>query len=505
MTVSSPWLLAADIFDPVQLRSAWYCDREDCDGKPHDGWGLHARGQQCPPGGDWLIWFVQAGRGGGKTRTAAEWIIEHVRNGKARNIALVARTPADARDVMIEGPGGILTNSPKDFRPEYQPTKRRLTWPNGAMAWTYSAEAPAQLRGPEHDTAWADEVASWSDARKGDALDTAWNNLMLGLRKGDPQCVVTTTPKPNKLTRVIRESTQAVISAWSTYDNLSNLAPSFREQVIATYAGTRIGRQELMGELLEDIEGALWMLSMFEDRSDEHDKPLLGRVLVAPETRRLVVGVDPTGSDSADADECGIVVVGKGADGHGYVLADRTVTAGPAEWARRAVAAYHEFDADKIVAEGNFGGQMVVETIKAVDKTVPVEIVTASRSKRQRAEPVAALYEQGRVHHVGPFPRLEDELTTWDIESGWSPGRMDALVWAVSWLNLAGGGAMDAWLQVSKERQARTPEQWAEARTAALGRMSGSPRSVRCLRTPDGRHVYRGGVCVACMEQKEAS
>ena len=353
----------------------------------------------------------------------------------------MARTPADARDVMVEGPGGILPNSPKDFRPEYQPTKRRLIWPNGAQATTYSAEAPSQLRGPEHDCGWADEIASWSDARKGDVLDTAWNNLMLGLRIGaHPQCVVTTTPKPNKLTRTIREGKQTMVSTWATYDNLSNLAPSFRDQVLATYEGTRIGRQELLGELLEDIEGALWTLSMIDD----------SRVEEAPEMRRLCVGVDPTGSDSSDADECGIVVVGKGADGHAYVLADNTLTAGPAVWARKAVAAYHDWKADKIVAEGNFGGQMVVETIHSVDKTVPVEIVNASRSKRQRAEPVAALYEQGRVHHVGAMPRLEDELTTWDTDSGWSPGRMDALVWGISWLKVVDGRQGEGYMEFLK-------------------------------------------------------
>jgi phage terminase large subunit-like protein len=485
--------------------SQWYCDRADCDGKPHDDWVLpHARTQQHPPTGEWLLWLVQAGRGGGKTRTAAELVIDRVRTGRARTVALVARTPADARDVMVEGPGGILQNSPPGFRPDYQPTKRRLIWPNGAQATTYSAEAPSQLRGPEHDLAWADEVAAWSDARKGDVIDTAWNNLMLGLRIGEPQCVVTTTPKPNALTRVIRANPATRISQWATYDNLSNLAPSFRAQILSTYEGTRIGKQELMGELLADVEGALWSLIVFDDRQDEHGTPLLGRVTEVPECSRVAVGVDPTGSDSSGADECGILVVGKGMDGHGYTLADRTITAGPAEWARRAVAAYREFAADKIVAEINYGGLMVVETIKAVDKTVPVEVVTASRSKRQRAEPVAAMYEQGRVHHVGVHAKLEDELTTWTPESGWSPGRMDALVWAVSWLNLAGGASLDAWIQSQRERLARTPEEQAAAVTAAGKRAGIRIDTSRCTRSNDGHHRFDGDRCMACGLVKEA-
>lgn len=428
---------ALSTIDWQNYQSSWYCDRPGCDGKPHDRWGRHARAEQQVPPGEWLIWLIQAGRGAGKTRIGAEWVNHRART-TSRRIALVARTPADARDVMIEGDSGIMSCSANDFRPEYQPTRRKLTWPNGAVAYTYSAEAPSQLRGPQHDASWCDETSSWSDARKGDVLDTAWNNLMLGLRLGDdPRCVVTTTPKPNRLTRSIRDRESTVTTTGTTYDNIDNLAPSFREQVLSVYEGTRIGRQELLGELLTDVEGALWTLEMID----------AARVDIAPEMTRIVVGVDPTGNDGSGGDECGIVVAGKGTDGEAYILADRTLTASPAEWARRSVAAYHEFSADKIVAEGNYGGQMVVETIKSVDRHVPIEIVSASRSKRQRAEPVAALYEQSKIHHVGAHPKLEDELTTWTPESGWSPGRMDALVWACHWLKIAGGGQGQAFIE----------------------------------------------------------
>lgn len=444
-------LREATAVDWGEYVSHWYCDRSGCDGKAHEGWDHpHARAGQHPPEGDWLVWFIQAGRGYGKTRMGAEWILDQVWREGRKRVALVGRTPADIRDVMIQGDSGIMECSIAAGleRPLYEPTKRRLTWPTGAQAWTYSAAAADQLRGPQHEVAWCDETSSWFDARKGDVLDTSWNNLMLGLRLGtDPRCVVTTTPKPNRLTRVITERASTKVSVGTTYDNLDNLAPSFREQVLTVYEGTRIGRQELLGELLTDVEGALWTLQIIEEP----------RVADAPEMSRLVVGVDPTGADHSGADECGIIVAGKGADGEGYIIADRTVTASPAEWARRAVRAYHEFSCDKVVAEGNYGGQMVAETIKAVDRNVPVEIVSASRSKRQRAEPIAALYEQGRVHHVGTeLAKLEDELTTWTPESGWSPGRMDALVWACHWLKLSGGGQGEAFIAAWKKKAGTT-------------------------------------------------
>lgn len=385
-------------------------------------WRDIARPEQLPPDGDWLTWSYLAGRGAGKTRSAAEWVHEQAETHPGCRIALVGRTPADVRDVMIEGESGIIAIAHENA-PIYQSTKRRLTWANGSIAQAYSAEVPSQLRGPQHHYAWADEAAAWTDAPKGDVLDTAWNNLMLGLRLGSsPRCVVTTTPKPNALTRTILERTSTVVTRGSTYDNLKNLAPSFREQVLATYEGTRIGRQELMGELLDDVEGALWTLGLLDET----------RVDAVPDLQRIIVAVDPSGGTGPNADEQGIVVAGRGVDGHLYILADRSCQLSPHGWAARAVAAYHEYSADRIVAERNYGGDMVESTIRQVDKQVPVKVITASRGKVQRAEPVAALYEQQLVHHVGPLPKLEDQMTTWTPQSGQSPDRMDALVWAVT-------------------------------------------------------------------------
>jgi phage terminase large subunit-like protein len=363
-----------------------------------------------------------AGRGAGKTRSAAEWVQEKANAHPGCRIALVGRTPADVRDVMIEGESGLIAVA-TDGRPTYQPTKRRLTWPNGSIAQTYSAEVPSQLRGPQHHFGWCDEPAAWTDAPKGDVLDTAWNNLLLGLRLGqNPQCVFTTTPKPNALIRTVLGRATTVVTRGTTYDNLANLAPSFRDEVLATYEGTRIGRQELLGELLDDVEGALWTIGML----DEH------RVTVAPDMRRIVVAIDPSGGSGPNHDEQGIVVAGQGVDGEFYILADRSCSLSPHGWASRAVAAYHEFQADRIVAERNYGGDMVESTIRQVDSRASVKVITASRGKAQRAEPVAALYEKGLVHHVGALTKLEDQLTTWTPQDGTSPDRMDALVWAVT-------------------------------------------------------------------------
>lgn len=403
-------------------------------------WRSIARPEQLPPHGDWLVWAFIAGRGCGKTRSAAEWVQEKATAHPGCRIALVGRTPADVRDVMIEGESGILAVA-GDAAPVYQSTKRRLTWANGSTAYAYSAEVPAQLRGPQEHFAWADEPASWTDARKGDVLDTAWNNLMLGLRLGEaPQCVFTTTPKPNALIRTILDRPTSVVTRGSTYDNLANLAPSFRASVLATYEGTRIGRQELLGELLEDVEGALWTVAGIDE----------DRVTSTPDLVRIVVAVDPSGGDKDGNDEQGIAVAGLGVDGDLYVLADRSCKLSPHGWASRAAAAYREFNADRIIAEVNFGGQMVESTIRSVDKAVPVKVISASRGKMQRAEPIAALYEQHRVHHVGPMPQLEDQMTTWTPADGTSPDRMDALVWALT--ELSGGGHGAAFLEAMRRR-----------------------------------------------------
>lgn len=409
-------------------------------------WKDIARPEQLPPSGEWLVWSYLAGRGAGKTRSAAEWVNERAQQNPGTRIALVGRTPADVRDVMIEGESGILAVARGEDVPIYQPTKRRLTWPNGSTAQTYSAEVPSQLRGPQHHYAWADEAAAWTDARKGDVLDTAWNNLMLGLRLGQsPRCVVTTTPKPNALIRTILARASTVVTRGTTYDNLKNLAPSFREEVLAAYEGTRIGRQELMGEVLEDVEGALWELALIDE----------DRVTTAPEMRRIVVAVDPSGGSGPNNDEQGIVVAGVGVDGGLYVLADRSCSMSPHGWASRAVGAYREFSADRIVAERNYGGEMVESTIRQVDKDVPVKVITASRGKVQRAEPVAALYEQHRVHHVGALPKLEDQMTTWTPQDGTSPDRLDALVWAVT--ELTSDFNAQAWIEHLR-RKVQTPD-----------------------------------------------
>lgn len=388
-------------------------------------WREIARPEQLAPDGQWLTWLFLAGRGAGKTRSAAEWVLENAQTPNLR-IALVGRTPSDVRDVMVEGESGILACA-RGLDIQYEPSKRKLTFPNGTIATTYSAEVASQLRGPQHHLAWADEVSSWTDAPKGDSIDTAWNNLMLGLRLGkSPRVMVTTTPKPNRLTKDILARKSTVITRGSTYDNLDNLASSFKEQVLASYEGTRLGRQELLGELLEDVEGALWTNKMLEDiQVDEY-----------PNMQRIVVAVDPSGGDGAGNDEQGIVVAGKGIDGLYYVLADRSCKLSPQGWASRAVSAYHEFSADKLVAEKNFGGDMVEAVIKQVDRNVSFKMVTASRGKVQRAEPIAALYEQSKVRHLKGLSELESQMTGWTPEDGTSPDRLDALVWALTELAL---------------------------------------------------------------------
>lgn len=387
----------------------------------HD-WTFWARPEQLIPPGDWRVFLILAGRGWGKTRTGAETVAEWVRSGKCRRIALVAPTAADARDVMIEGESGLLNVGQPQERPTYEPSKRRLTWPNGAIATVFSADKPDRLRGPQHDGAWADEIAAWR-------YPEAWDQLMFGLRLGDdPRVVATTTPRPIPLIKELIESDTTHVVRGSTYDNRANLAPAFFEKIIARYEGTRLGRQELYAEILTDVPGALWNRSMIE----------IGRVAKPPTTlRRIVVSIDPAASANEDSAETGIIVAGIGEDGHGYVLEDVSLTASPDKWARQAVSAFYVHGADRIVAEVNNGGDMVEHTLRTVDRTVPYKAVRASRGKEIRAEPVAALYEQGRIHHVGYFGPLEDQLCTW-LPGEKSPDRLDALVWALTELMLGG-------------------------------------------------------------------
>ncbi len=377
-----------------------------------------------------------AGRGFGKTRTGAEWVREQIKMGKSR-IALIAPTASDARDVMVEGESGLLAvcwagdksaNGDMLGRPSYEPSKRRVTWANGAVATLFSAEEPERLRGPQHEAMWCDELAAWKYLRE------TWDMAMFGLRLGnDPRTIITTTPKPLPLIKEIVKDPTTVVTKGSTFDNSGNLAPKFLKTIKDKYEGSRLGRQELEAEILDDLPGALWSRSEI----DEH------RVSTVPDLQRVVVSIDPSGTKGAsdDGDSIGIVVAGLGVDGRAYVMADRTCKLSPAGWGQRAVQAYYEFEADRIVAERNFGGAMVQHVVSTTDAKVAYKEVTASRGKVARAEPVAALYEQGKVSHVGSLPDLEDQMCQIAPEGyvgEGSPDRADALVWAITELMLGG-------------------------------------------------------------------
>lgn len=374
------------------------------------------------------MWLVLAGRGYGKSRAACEWVREQVEQRRAGRIALVGATASDVRDVIVEGESGILRKSPPWCRPVWQPSKARIVWPNGAQAFTYSAEEPDRLRGKQHDAAAADELASWRHPE-------TWDQLMFGLRLGkDPRCIISTTPQPTPIIKALvaraADPSDVRITRGSTYENAANLADAFLQTIVRRYEGTRLGRQELYAEVLDDNPGALWKRAMVDDH----------RVTSHPALVRVVVAVDPAVTADASSDETGIVVAGLGADGHGYVLEDRSLSASPAGWAREAVTAYRTRSADRIIAEVNNGGDLVEAAIRTVDRDVSYRAVRASRGKQTRAEPIAALYEQGRVHHVGLLARLESQLCDWDpTTAARSPDRLDALVWALTELMLGGG------------------------------------------------------------------
>lgn len=393
----------------------------------HD-WPLWARAKQLPPEGDWRVWLILAGRGFGKTRTGAEWVRALAETGRAGRIALVGETAGDARDVMVEGESGLLACCPPWGRPLYEPSKRRVTWPNGAMATCFSADDPDQLRGPQFDSAWADEIAKWR-------YEAAWDNLMLGLRLGaDPRCVATTTPKPRAWLSRLMADPRTVLTRGGTRENAANLAPAFLDQILARYDGTRLGRQEIEGEYLVDVPGALWTRALIE----------AARVPAAtvPELQRVVVAVDPAVTSGAEADETGIVVAGRDAGTGFWVLEDLTGRLSPDLWARRVADAFARVRADTVVCEVNQGGDLVAATLRTVDPTLPVRSVRATRGKRLRAEPVAALYEQGRVRHAGAFDALEDQMTRFTGALGdASPDRLDALVWALTDLMTGPGPA----------------------------------------------------------------
>ncbi|TXN19768.1 terminase family protein [Methylobacterium sp. WL9] len=397
----------------------------------HD-WLVLAREDQLPPPGNWTTWAFVGGRGAGKTRAGAEWVRALAQGDPALahepvgRIALIGETYADVRDVMIEGPSGLLALPGFGrARPRWQPSRRRLEFANGAVALAFSAEEPDSLRGPQFGAAWSDEAAKWRHA------DAAFDMIQFGLRLGTrPRGLVTTTPRPIPLLRRLFSDSRTVVTRARTADNAHNLAPGFLDTVVGRYGGTRLGRQELDGELIEERPDALWTRDAIE----------AARVTAAPVLVRIVVAVDPPVSSRAGADACGIVAAGLGPDGAAYVVADATMQRAPPErWARAALALYHRLDADALVVEVNQGGEMVSTVLAEMDASVPVTAVRATRGKYLRAEPVSLLYAQSRVHHVGALPALEDELCDFGpggLSTGASPDRLDALVWALTHLLL---------------------------------------------------------------------
>jgi len=405
---------------------AWrpfYCPILTCDGRPHEGWEWeHARLDQRPPrwNDNWLTWLLSGGRGSGKTRTGAE--VTHRVTKVTPRVALIAATGPDLRDTMIEGVSGILATSPPGKRPEWEPSKKRLTWPNGCIGQGFSAEEPDRLRGPQTGFVWADEPAHFP------LIKDVWDNALFGLRMGrNPKIVATSTPKPIKWLKALIADPLTVTHRASTYANLANLADTFKAVILDRYEGTRLGKQELHGEVLEDVEGALWTWDMFQWIEPE----------AVPQLIRIVIGVDPAGGHKPANDETGIVAVGIGVDKNLYVLSDVSDRYTPAGWASRANAEYEDLSADAIVPEKNYGGEMVKHTLESSGhKGARIIPVNSRRGKAIRAEPVVALYEKQRVFHVGrrgDLATLEDELTTWVPGSNMdSPNRLDALVHAVT-------------------------------------------------------------------------
>ena len=399
---------------------------------------FRAHSMQMPPGAAangarWRSWLFVGGRGAGKTRAGAEWVrgmaggfVDFADMPVAR-IALIGETWADARDVMVEGVSGILAAHGKWDRPQWEASRRRLTWRNGAIAQVFSAEDPESLRGPQFDAAWCDEVAKWRHAQE------VWDMLQFGLRLGEwPRAMVTTTPRPLALLKKLMADPANAVTRASMRANAENLAPGFLRAIEERYGGTRLGRQEIDGAIVEERADALWSREMIER----------ARIATAPPLARIVVAIDPPAAAHKRADKCGIVAAGLDADGLVYVLSDATLAAArPAEWAARAVALYHALQADALVVEVNQGGDMVASVIAQADSSVPVTKVRATRGKYLRAAPVALLYEQNRVRHVGAFPELEDEMCSLGPDgllNGASPDRLDALVWAITHLALDG-------------------------------------------------------------------
>jgi phage terminase large subunit-like protein len=440
-------------------------------------WRRWARPDQVLPPGNWVTFLLIGGRGAGKTRSGAEAVRQWIREG-FNNVNIIGATAADVRDVMVEGPSGILSICPKSERPEYLPSKNQLRWPNGARTLTFSSEEPDRLRGPQHEKLWCDEIMAWAQPQA--ALDMARFGLRAGLK---PQMICTTTPKPSKLLRELRDDPTTIWRSVASYANRGNLNEAFFTQIISKYEGTRLGRQELNGEFLEDNPGALWHWENIEQN----------RLQRAPQNlARIVVAIDPAVTSSEGADETGIVVCGcdDQRPPHFYVLADLSTVASPDAWARRAVAAYRQYHVDRIIGETNNGGEMIEATLRHVDPNVGYAKVSATRGKALRAEPIAALYEQNRVHHCGSFAALETQLCEWTPDAGGSPDRLDALVWALT--ELSEKSAIPNIVKFWELSAARN-----EAKR--FGRGEPPPRLPQCNGNPStGEHEIVNGLCVYC-------
>lgn len=380
-------------------------------------WPFWARPDQLFPSGEWTYWLILAGRGWGKTRTGAETVRQWIKTTDMVN--LIGATVDDARDIMIEGESGILAICPDEERPEYRKSERKLIWPNGATSLIFTADEPERLRGKQHKALWADEMAAWRYAE-------AWDQAKFGLRLGsNPRAMITTTPRPVKNVIDLTKDAACHVTRGTTYDNRANLAPTFFDEIVKRYEGTRLGRQELNAEILQDVPGALW------SRENIRHLPISD----VPALSRIVVAIDPPASSTENSDECGIIAAGQNGRDGAYVIADRSGVMTPREWATKAIALYHEMEANLIVAEVNQGGEMVAEVIRSVDPSVPVKSVRAARGKYLRAEPISALYARGIVYHTELFEALEDQMCSYtadfDRKSG-SPDRLDALVWALT-------------------------------------------------------------------------
>ncbi len=384
-----------------------------------NNWPFWARQDQLPPAGDWTIWLLLGGRGAGKTRAGAEWI-RHIAQNSPRRIALIGETYQAARDVMVEGASGLLTITPDNEKPRFFSSRRRLEWPCGSVAELFSAEDPDALRGPQFHAAWGDEICKWRYDQK------TWDMLQFALRLGaKPRQCITTTPRPTKLIKSILARSDCIAARASSHANRNNLSPVFFEAIVGRYENTRLGRQELNAELIEDEPNGLWNRAMID----------FARLNSAPPLERTVIAIDPPASAGRSADECGIIAAGCSAEGHAYVLEDCSAAGlSPVQWAKRALAALRRHRASRLVAEINQGGNLVENVIRQIAPDAAFRAVRASKSKHMRAEPVAALYEQGRVHHIGNLPKLEDQMCAFDGEksNGRSPDRMDALVWALT-------------------------------------------------------------------------